>query len=112
MQPRQSIFKLQPVTVEEVSKLIKSLQSSLATGMDYIDTNIIKLAANQLAPILTFIVNLSIQTSTFPSSWKWHKFIPLIKYTSSDPLLPTSYRPVALLPIMSKVLEKAIFNQL
>ena len=112
MQLRQSMFQLQPVTVEEVGKLIKSLKSSSATGMDYIDTNIIKLAADQLAPILTFIVNLSIQTSTFPSSWKWHKVIPLLKSTSADPLLPKSYRPVALLPIMSKILEKAIFNQL
>lgn len=38
--------------------------------------------------------------------------IPLLKATSCDPLIPKSYRPVALLPIFSKILEKAVFSQL
>ena len=105
-------FKLKPVSETEILKLIKSLKSSTATGMDYIDTNTIKLVADQLAPVLTHIINLSIQSSSFPTSWKWHKVIPLLKSTSADPLMPRSYRPVALLPIMSKILEKAVFNQL
>ena len=57
-------------------------------------------------------MNLSIQTSTFPHIWKYAKVIPLLKSFSSDPLLPKSYRPVALLPILSKVLEKIVFTQL
>ena len=44
--------------------------------------------------------------------WKWHKVIPLLKAQDSDKLLPKSFRPVALLPVMSKLLEKAVFNQL
>ena len=44
--------------------------------------------------------------------WKWHKVIPLLKAKDCDKLLPKSFRPVALLPVMSKLLEKAVFNQL
>ena len=112
MQHRQSKFKLSPVSIPEVVKLIKEMKTSSATGMDYIDTNTVKIAVDQLAPILAFIINLSIQTLTFPSTWKWHKVIPLLKTSTADPMLPKSYRPVALLPIMSKILEKVVFNQL
>ena len=105
-------FSLTPVSEADVVKLIKGLKSSTATGMDYIDKNTVKLVADQLAPVITFIINLSIQTSIFPTPWKWHKVIPLLKSTSADPLTPKSYRPVALLPIISKILEKAVFNQL
>ena len=44
--------------------------------------------------------------------WKWAKVIPLLKSASADALLPNSYRPVALLPILSKVMEKVVFSQL
>ena len=38
--------------------------------------------------------------------------VPLLNSTTSDPILPKSYRPVALLPVMSKILEKIVFSQL
>ena len=105
-------FQLKPVTVDEVTKLIKGLKSSNATGVDYIDTRTIKLGVDLLAPAITHIINLSIRTSTFPKIWKWHKVIPLLKATSCDPLIPKSYKPVALLTIFSKILQKAVFSQL
>ena len=61
---------------------------------------------------VTHIVNLSIQTSTFPTLWKHAKVIPLFKRGSEDQFAPKSYRPVALLPVISKVFEKAVFSQL
>ena len=56
--------------------------------------------------------NLSMKTSTFPDIWKLHKVTPLLKGTDHDKMLPKSYRPVALLPVISKVLEKVVFGQL
>ena len=112
MKWRKCSFQLQPVCVADVLKIIRSLKNSSATGVDYIDTRSVKLVAELIAPALTHIINLSIQTSTFPHIWKYAKVIPLLKSFSSDPLLPKSYRPIALLPILSKVLEKIVFNQL
>ena len=48
--------------------------------------------------------------STFPSLWKHAKLVPLLK--KGDPLIAKNYRPVALLPIFSKILERVVFNQL
>ena len=92
-------------------KLVKDLKNSSATGVDYIDTRTVKLVADLIVPSLTHIINLSIRTSTFPNIWKFAKVIPLLKSSVCDPLLPKSYRPVALLPILSKVMEKAIFSR-
>ena len=112
MRDRECRFGLSPVDVSEVLKAIRSLKNSTATGVDYIDTRTLKLVAEDVAPGLTHIINLSIESSTFPSIWKWAKVIPLLKSVSCEKILPKSYRPVALLPIMSKVLEKVVFSQL
>ena len=112
MQGRQCSFSIEPVSVVDVIKIIKGLKNSSATGVDYIDTRTVKLAAELIAPALAHVINLSISTATFPEIWKLFKVIPLLKSMSADPLLPKSYRPVALLPILSKVMEKAIFSQL
>ena len=55
-------------------------------------------------------MNLSILTRKFPTAWKKSKVIPL--YKRGDLLDPKNYRPVAIVPILSKVLEKAIFIQM
>ena len=112
MKNRRSLFTMKAVSEGDVFKVIKGLKNSSATGVDYIDTRTVKLAAEIIAPALTHIINLSIQTSTFPDLWKFAKVIPLLKSASSDPILPKSYRPIALLPILSKVLEKIVFSQL
>ena len=109
---RQCSFTLKPVKEEQVLKIIKGLKNSSATGVDYVDTRTVKLVAEIITPVLTYIVNLSIRSSIFPAIWKWAKVIPLLKSTSADPILPKSYRPVALLPILSKVMEKVVFSQL
>ena len=105
-------FSMKEVTVDEVVKLILKLKNSSSTGVDFIDTKTVKLIAKDIAPALSHIINLSLKTSTYPSLWKWAKVVPLLKSASADPILPKSYRPVALLPIMSKILEKVVFSQL
>ena len=112
MRGRQCSLMLSPVDVSVVFKIIKGLKNSTATGVDYIDTRTLKLIAEHIAPVLTHIINLSIESATFPNIWKWAKVVPLLKSMSCDKILPKSYRPVALLPIMSKVLEKVVFSQL
>ena len=112
MKEKNCTFSIKEVSVEEVTKLIHNLKNSSSTGIDYIDTKTIKLVAKNIAPALSHIINLSVKTSTFPSLWKWAKVVPLLKSASADPILPKSYRPVALLPIMSKILEKVVFSQL
>ena len=108
---RNCSLNLKLVSEDHVLKLIKNLRNSSATGVDYIDTRTIKLVADLITPQLTHIINLSILTSTYPAIWKWAKVIPLLKSTQLDTIMPKSYRPVALLPVLSKVLEKVVFHK-
>ena len=78
--------------------------------MDYIDTWVVKLVAEDILPAITHIVNLSISQAMFPMPWKIAKIVPLLK--KGDSLMAKNYRPVALLPIFSKILERAVFLQL
>ena len=91
-------------------RVILGLKNSKASGVDNIDTYIIKLIAEEILPAVTHIVNLSIQQSKFPSLYKMAKVIPLFK--KDDPLSPKNYRPVAILCILSKVIERVVFMQI
>ena len=52
---------------------------------------------------------MSIQSKIFPTAWKTAKVVPLHK--KEEKTSPQNYRPVALLPLFSKILEKAVFIQ-
>ena len=110
MADRSCSFHFKPVHPDNILEIIKGLRNSKATGLDYIDVNIIKLVVDDIVPAITHIVNLSIRDATFPRSWKFAKVVPLLK--KEDPLNPKNYRPVALLPVISKILERAVFAQL
>ena len=107
----ESVFTLKPVHPDLIYKILGELKNSKATGMDNIDTRALKLVKEEITPAVTHIVNLSIKSSVFPTKWKHAKVIPLLKPGSEDCLAPKSYRPVALLPVVSKVLERVIFLQ-
>ena len=110
MHGRLCTFALCAVHPDEVEKIVSGLNNSTAFGLDNIDTFAIKLIKTEIVPALTHIINLSISTQEFPSYWKKSKIIPLHK--KDDLLNPKNYRPVAIVPIFSKVLERVIFNQL
>ena len=111
MEDRRCSFSLQAVHPDTVEKILATLKNSKSCGLDTIDTFSLKLAAPYIIPALTHLVNLSIATQTFPTMWKTAKvIIPL--YKKEDPLSPKNYRPVAILPIISKILEKTIFIQI
>ena len=59
---------------------------------------------------LTHILNLSIRENVFPSTWKAAKVVPI--YKSGSPVDPANYRPIAVLPVVSKILEKHVHKNL
>ena len=110
MKGKKICFTLKTVHPDHILKIISGLKNSKAVGLDNINTFILKLVKHELTPAITHIINLSIQQSTFPSGWKYAKVIPLFK--SGDHLDPKNFRPVALLPIASKILERVVFIQI
>ena len=110
MQGKSQPFCPAPVSPDQVEKIITSLKNSKASGVDMIDTYILKLVKSKIVPAVCHIINLSLKTYRFPSKWKIAKIIPRYKGKGCK-LDPKNYRPVAILPILSKILERAMFIQ-
>ena len=88
---RQCSFNIKPVTKQEVLKIIASLNKRSSTGVDFIDAQAIKLVKHVIVGAVTRIINLSIQTSTFPSIYKHSQIIPLKKKPALNDLECFSY---------------------
>ena len=66
----------------------------------------LKCTATSVAALLTTLCNLTISTGVFPSAWKEGRIIPVPKDTNKT--LPTGYKPISILPVLSKVIERHI----
>ena len=110
MRSRKCSLNLSTVHPDEVRPILSGLSNSSSYGLDLLDSFIIKLIQDEILPVVTHIVNLSIVSQEFPVYWKRTKIVPLFK--KGDKSDPKNYRPVAIVPILSKVLERVIFNQL
>ncbi len=105
-------FSFSHVTAFEVAKIIKDLRNTPATGYDGIPVQVLKQGAPILAAPLAYLVQTSLKTGIFPDSLKEAIVTPIFKGKNKNPKDPTSYRPVAILSAISKVLEKSVHSQL
>ena len=105
------ISVLQPVSSEEVLKLIHSLPNK-SSPLDSLPTTLLKKYALTLSPILSKLANLSFSTGTFPSIFKKAQVLPLLKKPNLDPTSPANYRPISNLSTMSKLLERLLLSRL
>lgn len=69
----------------------------------------LKSTASSIAYPLSHIFNLLLQSGILPSDWKHSHVVPIPK-TKSPSSSPSDYRPISLLPIISKVLERHVYN--
>jgi hypothetical protein len=103
-------FKFNCVDPQTVFDMLHSISTSKATGIDQIPGKILKLAAPAITQSITMLFNYSIVTESFPSEWKISKVIPLHKSVPRN--LLDNYRPISILPAISKVFEKTLYKQL
>ena len=111
LEGNHATFSTQAISPDQVDKIIAQLKNSKSSGLDNLDTYILKLTRKAIVPSVCHILNLSLMTNRFPSKWKIAKIVPLYKGKGCK-LDPKNYRPVAILPILSKVLERAMFLQM
>ena len=100
---------LRPSTVSEISDLIKNLNSNKACGPNSFPTNLLKIARHIVAIPLNFIINKSFEYGIFPSTMKVAQVMPLFKAGAPDTC--GNYRPISLLPNISKIFERAMYNR-
>ena len=104
------VFRLTSVSRIFVEKELKILKTKKATELDNLPSSLLKDCATSLWKPLSFIINLSITTGRVPNVWKMAKIVPIHKSGATD--RPENYRPISVLPILSKILEKAVHCQL
>ena len=101
-------FKL--ITVEKLYHLLSGLSSNKATGVDKISSKILRIASPIISNSLTYIFNQAVTLCSFPLEWKVAKVTPL--YKSGPRNSPGNYRPISVLPIVSKIMERVLYDQL
>ena len=103
-------YYLQEVMEREVFNVVKSINVSKSSGIDNIRSLVIKTAFECLIPEITHMYNLSICTAKFPNTWKKALVVPIPK--KGDLTKVQNYRPISLLPLPGKVMEKLIHQHL
>ena len=103
-------FHFNEVTVSSVLAQLRRLKVGKASGLDNIPVRLLKDSAIIIAKHLARIINASLQQGKVPSAWKCARVIPLFKKGSA--LNMDNYRPISVLPVISKPLEREVHNQL
>ena len=102
-------LKFRNFNVKEVTGALETLNPNKSIGHDKIPTRVLKLACNVLAPSLTNIFNVCIQTSNWPEQWKRGIWVPLHKKDNHSDI--KNYRPITILAAVDKVSEQLLSNQ-
>ena len=108
--PCETKFKFSNVTVECTSNVINNLKTKTSCGEDGLSVKLLKLINNDICSSITLIINQSFMSGIFPEQLKIAKVIPIFK--KGDASIFSNYRPISILPAISKVFEKIMSNQL
>ena len=103
-------FQLKEISEAVVLEQLFSLKVNKAIGLDNISARLLKCGAQSISHSITKLINLSIRSGKFPGIWKCSKVTALFK--SGDRTNATNYRPISILPTLSKILERVIHSQL
>lgn len=106
----RSVFSFSSTTPSTVLSTIKNFPSKSSSGHDNLSMKILKSVSQVICEPLCLIINQSFTTGIFPEFLKLAKVLPVFKKENNAVF--TNYRPISLLPILSKIFEKIAYNQL
>lgn len=111
-EPQVSVTtKIKFISPSEVSKVISRLKTRKSPGIDEINNKMIKELNKNTIAALTAIFNAILRLNHFPNAWKTAIILPFRK-PGKDPRLRENYRPISLLPTLSKIFERLILSRL
>ena len=100
---------LRRTSVEEVISIISNAKNKTSTGVDGISNRLLKYCCSVVSSPLEILFNRCMNLSYFPDQFKIAKIIPIFKEGNKDDF--SNYRPISLLPAISKVFERIIFKR-
>lgn len=103
-------FFITPTTENEIIQVVKNLKNKKSSGIDNFTVSCIKYISREIAPVLTHIINLSFEHGIFPEKLKICSVVPIYKKVSSIKL--DNIRPISLVSVFSKILEKIMKTRL
>lgn len=103
-------FSINFVSEEEVNSIISSFQDKFSAGYDGIPMHVIKQSKMYLLKPLAHIINSSIVSGIFPDKLKISKIVTVFK--KGNKMDPANYRPLSILPALSKIYERVVYLQL
>ena len=95
------------ITLTETMKILQTLGNGGLFGFDEIDAILLKMVSKSVIKPLQYIINLSLSSSKFANRWRIGHVIPLHKGKQLEKTKSSSYRPISLLPLISKLVERA-----
>ena len=108
--PEVEDLKFKAIDEDYVNKQINKVNIKKATGKDGISPKILKIAKLVIVKPITTLINKTIETAEFPEKLKEAAVVPCFK--KNNALDKTNYRPVSILPYISKFFERTIYDQL
>ena len=105
----QSLHDIQ-FTQSDVFAILTSLDINKACGFDNFNPKIFRYCTSSLLQIICHLFSTSILSSTIPIDWCTHCIVPVFK--SGDKSSVCNYHPISLLCILSKVLERIVYNNM
>ncbi len=103
-------FKFHHVDITTINRALGKMKKSLGFGSDGIASNFLKIAFPVICNSICDIFNFSIFSGSFPESWKIARVAPIFKGGKPDDR--SNYRPISVLPVVSRLFEKVIYDQL
>ena len=110
MEGKECIFDFKTVTVSKVELLLMNCKNK-SPGVDFLDGRLLKPIVGIVAPVVTHIINLCLTKNIWLQGWKIAKIIPIPKNKKLQ-FSESNSRPISLLPILSKIMEKIVYEQI
>ena len=108
--PNLMPFAFRDVSDTEIGNILRTLPVDKATGPDNLPAKLLRPVASIVASPLTHILNRSLHSGIIPSQWKCARVTPI--YKGGDKTCIENYRPISVIPILAKVMEKVVYKQL
>ena len=102
-------FYFSPINHLDIKIIISSLKNK-TFGPNTYPVKVLKYISNPISHILSHLINISLESGEFPNSLKTARVTPIFKDGNPNDL--SNYRPISVLPLLSKVYEKAVYRQI
>jgi exonuclease III len=106
----QTTFQFGYVSTIFVERELRKLKRHKSTGIDNLPPGMLNDVGHEIARPISYIINLSLRSGQIPTEWKTAQVIPLHKAGNTTD--HNNFRPISILPVISKIMERAVHHQL